>query len=286
LEGLKHQVSQNKEWASKLKNMLELPDVEILKLYFRATSLGQKIKDIDHLNDSNPIQGLSFLGFREKLLEKEFEKVDRRGNFLLVSVKQLAETLVIRFGKEGGLHYTKQDAPLTEEDELTRLRFKFQNDYELRWLDPKNLGEIYFGKDFNKASILKNLGPEPLSFSEEGFRELLGENELLNVKTFFLTQEKIAGIGNIYADEILYQAKINPHRQIGNLQPRERKELHRKMLSVLEESLVFIPKKNFDSSWLIAHRHADMRCPSDKEHQLDREIIAGQATVFCPICQN
>ena len=265
--------------------MLELPDVEILKLYFRATSLGQKIKDIDHLNGSNPIQGLSFSDFREKLLGKEFEKVDRRGNFLLVSIKQSAETLIISFGREGGLHYTKQNAPLIKEDESTRLRFKFQNDYELRWLDTKNLGEIRFSKDLDEDSVLKNLGPEPLSLSEEDFRELLKKNELLNVKTFLLAQEKIAGIGNIYADEILYQAKINPHRQIGNLQPRERRELHRKTLSVLKESLIFIPKKNFDLSWLIAHRHADMKCPGNREHQLDREIIAGQATIFCPICQ-
>jgi len=265
--------------------MLELPDVEILKLYFRATSLGQKIKDIDHLNDSNPIRGLSLLGFRERLLGKEFKKVDRRGNFLLVSMKQLPETLIIRFGREGGLHYTKQDEPLTKEDQSTRLRFKFQNDYELRWLDAKNLGEIHFAQDLNKASILKNLGREPLSFSEENFRELLEKNESLNVKTFFLSQEKIAGIGNVYADEILYQAKINPHRQIGNLQPRERKELYQKMLFVLKESLAFIPKKNFDSSWLITHRHIDTRCPSGEKHQLDQEIIAGQATIFCPICQ-
>ncbi len=130
------------------------------------------------------------------------------------------------------------------------------------------------------------MGQNPFLFQKKRFRELLRKNELLNVKTFLLAQEKIAGIGNVYADEILYQAKINPHRQIGNLQPRERRELHQKMLSVLKESLIFIPKKNFDLSWLIAHRHTDMRCPGNKEHQLDREIIAGQATIFCPICQN
>ncbi len=266
--------------------MLELPDVEILKLYFRVTSLRQKIKNIDNLNNPNPVQELSFSDFRGKLVGEEFEKVDRRGNLLLVSVKRLAETLVIRFGKKGGLHYTKQDAPLVAEDESTRLRFKFQNDYELRWLDPENGGEIYFDKDLNEVSVLKNIGVEPLSLSEEDFRKLLQENELFNVKAFLLTQEKIAGIGNIYADEILYQAKINPHRRLGNLQPKEKKEFYQKMLSVLKESLVFIPKKKFDSSWLIAHRYTDMKCPSNKEHQLDREIIAGQATIFCPICQS
>ena len=107
-----------------------------------------------------------------------------------------------------------------------------------------------------------------------------------NIKAFLMDQRNIAGIGNIYSDEILFQAKISPQRKIEDLTQKEKKVLFQKTRYVLTKATKFlISLREFPKSWLEPHRHTDRICPRNKNHKLSREIIGGRPAIFCHICQ-
>ncbi|GAJ24361.1 unnamed protein product, partial [marine sediment metagenome] len=190
-------------------NMPELPDVESFKRYFKKISLNKKIIDI---KSSAPelIKKVSFKDFKQRLMGRSFEDAFRRGKFLIIKVKGISERLIIHFGMTGDLHYVKQGKERKGEDRFTRLCFKFVNGYELRWINMRKLGKIYLTES-KKIKLIEEIGPEPLELSEDGFLKLLTNYKQKNLKAFLMNQRNIAGIGNIYSDEILFQAKISPH---------------------------------------------------------------------------
>lgn len=105
-----------------------------------------------------------------------------------------------------------------------------------------------------------------------------------------LDQRNIAGIGNIYSDEVLFRAKIRPNRKIETLSKTEKENLYQDMINVLREAIEIMPSygmyvMRFGADWLLSHRNKDRECPRNKSHKLKRETIAGRAAVYCPICQ-
>ena len=265
--------------------MPELPDVESFKNYFKKTALNKKVVEVE-CSSRDLIKKIIFKDFKKKLIGKTFQNVFRRGKFLIIKLREIPEKLVLHFGMTGGLHYTEQDTERTGEDRFTRLCFKFNNGYELRWLNMRKLGKVYLIKDPSQIKLIKEMGPEPLSLSKKEFLELLKEYSFKNIKSFLLDQTNIAGIGNIYSDEIMFQARINPHQKIEDIKKEKREKLYKEMKYVLKKATeIMNSDKEFPKSWLIAHRHQDMKCPRNKNHNLKREIIAGRPAYFCPICQ-
>ncbi len=264
--------------------MPELPDVESFTRYFERTSLNQEIEDVTAQTKSL-VKGTSFKKFRENLIGREFVEARRRGKFLIAEVGGIEEKVVFHFGMTGSLSYSRQRDSKFGRDEYAQVTFKFEQGYELRWINIRKLGKIYFVKKPERVDLLKEMGPEPLSLSKKEFLDLLEEHERKNVKTFLMDQRDIAGIGNIYSDEILFQAEIDPHSDIKDLSEEKRKELYQKMKNVLiEASNLSHPGAKFPSSWLTAHRE-EMECPNYKTHKLEKEKIGGRTARFCPKCQ-
>ncbi|MCK4355138.1 Fpg/Nei family DNA glycosylase [Candidatus Parcubacteria bacterium] len=269
--------------------MPELPDVENFKVYFRRNGLNKKITAIE-CSTPSLIKEVRFSDFKKKLMEKKFKDVRRRGKFLIIDIARIPEKLIIHFGMTGGLSYAEQDTERKGRDRFSRLIFKFDNNEELRWLNVRKLGKIYLKKDPESVELIKELGPEPLQISERQFFELLRKCQNKNIKAFLLDQRNIAGIGNIYSDEILFRAKINPHRIIETLSKIEKQNLYQGTINALREAIEIRPSYGmygirFETDWLLSHRHKDMECPRNKNHKLKREIIAGRAAIYCPICQ-
>jgi len=262
--------------------MPELPDVENFTLYFKRTSLHKKINDVDAVT-KQLIQGITFPNFRKILKGREFSGAYRRAKYLVAEIRGRQEKLVMHFGMTGYLRYKKQASERDKEDRFAQVIFKFTNGYEMQWINKRKLGRIYLVNDIEEVNALKEMGPEPFSFSQNDFLELLQARSHKNIKAFLMEQKDIAGIGNEYSDEILFQAGISPKRKTDDLSDKERRLLYRKMSSVLKAAIkVGPPEGEFGPEWLMAHRAGDMVCPKNSRHKLVKETIAGRSSVYCP----
>lgn len=266
--------------------MPELPDVECLKQYLRSTSLRKKILDVE-CRDGQLLVGVKPDRLRRRLVGRAFRTVSRRGKFLIVQVDRLREKLIFHFGMTGDLHYVNQRSDETGLDRFTRAVFKFENGRELRWINPRKLGRIYLVKDLRLVPLLRDLGPDPLTVSQRSFLRLLQKHERKNIKAFILDQRAIAGIGNVYADEILFRGCLSPQRKLRTLSPTAKVGLFRSMREVLREAVQRRPPMGmlYGALWLLPERRGAMRCPRDRGHRLTRGRVAGRTTVYCPFCQ-
>ncbi|MGD2278553.1 MAG: DNA-formamidopyrimidine glycosylase family protein [Candidatus Omnitrophota bacterium] len=263
--------------------MPELPDVENFKRYFLATSIDKKIADVS-CDLKKLVKGTEFPRLRKALRGKKFSWARRRGKFLITRVSGRGEKLVFHFGMTGSLLYVKKKEKA--DDRHSHLIFTFKNGDRLHWKNMRKLGKVYFVKKLKKIPLLRDMGPEPLGISREDFFSLLELHKNKNVKSFLLNQRNIAGIGNIYSDEILFKARISPHNAIDALTARKKSALYNAMRRVLKRAIAIgVPWAGFGPTWLIKHRGKSKKCPRNKSHRLKREIIAGRAAIWCPGCQ-
>jgi formamidopyrimidine-DNA glycosylase len=191
--------------------------------------------------------------------------------------------------------------PLSEgdiSDKHLRVRFPLDNETELRFSDPRKFGRVFLTAD--PAEILPKLGPEPLddAFTLKMFTERLAGRKSA-MKRLLLDQSFVAGIGNIYADEALYIAKIHPLRTADTLGKAEIKRLHAAIRTVLTEG---VQNEGASVNW---YRKADgtrgaqqkhLRVYHDPRQEKDKRCLecstpiavirVGQrGTHFCPKCQ-
>jgi formamidopyrimidine-DNA glycosylase len=177
----------------------------------------------------------------------------------------------------------------------SRIKFTFKNQSELHFIDLRKFGKILVTE--NPDKILEKLGTDGTKISRETFLSLLEENASKNIKAFLMDQALLAGIGNEYSDELLFQAGINPEHKIKELAKKDRGLIYTKMKSVLSYAtklrkkqiqqtpdLLFFSKEGgavFKSSYLQAHRHTDRRCPKDKNHKLKKVTVGGRSSYYC-----
>ncbi len=269
--------------------MPELPEVENFKLYFNKKCCNKTILDIE-CYEKRLIKRISFSDFVKKLKGKKFTKAERRGKVLIITADDLKQKLIIHFGMTGGLHCVKSDVPKIGEDRFSRVIFKFKNGYEMRWLNRRKLGKIWLVESIKEVDLLKKMGKEPLEMSKNEFLEALN-NCSGKIKSVLMNQEIIAGIGNIYSDEILFQSRITPFRKIQDLTLREKDALYKNMKKVLKKAIELAKDTyyygqpiEFPKTWIIPFRHKGI-CPNNKNHKLKRVSIAGRNSYYCPVCQ-
>src|SRR6056297_895865 len=263
--------------------MAELPDVEIFKIYLQTTSLQQKIKDIKE-RDHSLLQKVKFPEFKKKLAGTSFKKVRRKGSFLIIELEGTSQKLVFGFGPTGDLHYTRSEEDFQKEDHYTKLIFDFDNEFELRLISIRDSRGIYLVKDLKEIESLGSLGESPLEIEKKDFLDLLMTHKNLHLKTFLMNPEILAGIGDVYSDEISFQTGLDPERLVKSLSTKERKDLFRTMKEVLTAAIDYTKKGSFPSSWLREHRE-DMICPLHEKHHLNKELIDRHRAIFCPECQ-
>lgn len=266
--------------------MPELPDVEYFKYCFKNTSLHKKIKKIT-CQAKELIQDISFEKFQDKLTGAQFRNASRRGKFLIINVIELEQKLLLHFAMTGSLHYTEQRAKKSGDDRFTRLTFQFDNGYELRWRNMRKLGKIYLVSDIEKIDTINKMGPEPLELSFQEFSNLIDQHPRQMLKSFLMDQSNIAGIGNVYSDEILFQSGLYPRKKISDIKGSKAKRLYYKMQEVLKKGFEIRKKDDHfkKNEWLIPHREEINNCPNNKNHKLKSKKVSGRTTIFCPECQ-
>ncbi|MBD3360120.1 MAG: Fpg/Nei family DNA glycosylase, partial [Candidatus Buchananbacteria bacterium] len=228
------------------------------------------------------IKKITFNDFQKTLKNKQFNNAWRRGKFLIAELKNDPHKLIFHFGMTGDFKYAKKDNLNKEDKQSAQLIIEFVNDYQLLWLNPRKLGNVYLVKDIKEIKTIKEMGPEALKLSQKEFLSLLNEHSTKNIKAFLMDQSDIAGIGNEYSNEILFQSEINPHIKIEKLSKEQRKKFYNTMKKYLKKAIELKPPDiHFPDSWLLAHQK-DKKCPKNKNHQLKKETIAGRSALYCP----
>lgn len=261
--------------------MPELPDVAAFKQYFDATSLHQEIETVE-VHSRQVLEGVSAEELRAALEGRTFESTERYGKWLFVALDD-GDWLVLHFGMTGNLKYFMD---IDEEPEYDRLLIRFTNGYHLAYESMRKLGEVEIIEDPAQFVEEKGLGPDALSpdFDLAAFKEVLAGRRGM-AKSTLMNQRIVAGIGNVYSDEILFQAGVHPRTNFNQLGEKALEEIYCAMNHVLQTAIEHqaIPD-DFPESYVIPHRHGDGKCPRC-EADLERVKVSGRSAYYCPHCQ-
>ena len=261
--------------------MPELPDVERFKKYLDATALHQKLRTVE-VRDADVLQHVSARKLRSHLQGQEFESTMRHGKFLFVLVSS-PPLLVLHFGMTGYLDYARQDS---EPPKHTRVLFHFANEYWLAYVSQRKLGLVTLTDDAEDFVQQQEMGPDALddrlTFAQ--FRQRL-EGRRGRIKPALMNQSILAGVGNVYADETLFQAGIAPDRSVADVDETELRELYRAMQRVLKTAIRrHADPEQLPQSYLLRHRDFDGCCPRCGG-EFEKIKVSGRGAWFCPRCQ-
>jgi formamidopyrimidine-DNA glycosylase len=208
------------------------------------------------------IRDLTHRGFEQTLIRSSITAVARRGKFLLFSIEPPVY-LVLNPKLTGRLQLA---APNQKRLPKTHLVFSLSGGDELRYVDQKTMGQVYLTDDLNQVADYAGLGPEPFDITLDQFRDRLkpyrGE-----IKGVLVRGEFIAGIGNAYADEILWAAKIHPYRKRTQLSGEEIDRLYQAMQSTLHEAIDKVRSEMGESihleprEFMAVHMKTNEPCP-------------------------
>ena len=259
--------------------MPELPDVETFKRYLDTTSLHQQISGV-HVESAYVLKGVSGRELAHRLKGRCFESSRRHGKHLFVRVDGDI-WLRLHFGMTGSLRYFQRNEQAPPH---TRVLFIFANAHCLAFEDQRKFGEVGLVKDVDEFLRKRALGPDALDISLSQFKGIF-EKHRGAVKAILLNQKLIAGIGNIYADEILFRARMHPATEISRLGSKPFTKLFRATRYILEKAIAAKADMNqMPKSWLLPHRSKRGKCPRCG-CELKSSRIGGRTAWFCGNCQ-
>lgn len=259
--------------------MPELPDVAEFKRYIDSTSLHHRIVETEVL-DERILEDISpqILGRRVK--DSSFEETYQHGKFLFLNTGQ-EKWVVMHFGMTGNPKYFRESRP-----EYSKVIFRFENGFNLAYVCVRLLGLVGFTDDLQTYIDSKELGLHALDedLDIEHFKAGF-KNRRAMLKSLLLDQSFVAGIGNIYADEILFQSRISPKTRANELQDCRIRELYKNMRAVLEKAVSDSDsiQDHFGHSF-IQHRDPEADCPRCGKN-VEKITVSGRTTYYCPNCQ-
>jgi formamidopyrimidine-DNA glycosylase len=258
--------------------MPELADVEHFRRFFSRHAAGKKVTGV--WADPTTLRNATPEALEASLRRHRFGEPDRLGKWLICPTG--GPVLVLHFGMTGDLIWSEEEPVRHRHD---RLILEFVEGGELRYRNMRKFGGVWLVHDADEqAALLRTLGPDALSVTQDDYLARLGRRRG-GLKAALMDQTFLAGIGNILADEILWQARLHPKTQIDEIPDQQRRTLHtttRRVLRQAVERYDYIPRKR---SWLSHVRGMlDAACPRCGT-RLIRTVAAGRTTYFCPSCQ-
>jgi formamidopyrimidine-DNA glycosylase len=265
--------------------MPELPDVELYKRYLDGHALRQTIERVV-VNDARILGDLPPDAFFSRLTGNRFEESRRHGKHLLVRLRKDG-WLTLHFGMTGTLVCFEDEA---DDPPYDRVRFDFTGGRHLAYLNRRMLGRVGLADDADEFIAAEGLGPDALdpAFDLAAFTRAI-EGRRRDVKSVLMDQALIAGVGNIYADEILFQARLHPNTPVASLDERQRTALFRQSKQVLQTAIAcgagaeqFLERLPDD--YLLPHREKGGKCPRCGS-PIATLKAAGRTSYYCPRCQ-
>jgi formamidopyrimidine-DNA glycosylase len=273
--------------------MPELPEVETIRRQLAPALEGRRLERIEvrdpRWSDPAPPEAIS-----DALNGRAIEGLGRRGKYLVVSFEDDVH-LVMHLRMTGNLLLVPADA---EEPGHLRVVMDLDDGNRLLFVDVRRFGtgDVLLGSDALAEYFASRLGVEPLSsdFTAEALRAL-ARGRKQPVKAFLLTQERVAGVGNIYADEALFRARIHPLRPVGTLKRPQVEALRDAVVETLEAGIdakgasiddyrhLDGAQGSFQDRFLVHTREGE---PCPRCGTTIRKLrAAGRGTYVCPRCQ-
>jgi formamidopyrimidine-DNA glycosylase len=267
--------------------MPELPEVETIKNELAPWLVGQSFTKVT-ISDAKLVCGCSAKEVRSGLVEQKIESLERRGKYLIFHLSN-GRSLIIHLRMTGSLLLDPE-----EDTRYARAAFHLSNGHRFVFNDRRRLGVMWLVDDAD--IVVCKLGPEPLdrSFTAAVLRQRLSRHHI-PIKAALLDQHIVAGVGNMYADEALFAARIHPLRKADELSPEEVRTLHNSIRKILRAAIAskgasvdtyVRPEGELGtahSDFKVAHKRGEpcpvCGCP------IERVALQSRGTYFCPKCQ-
>ena len=281
--------------------MPELPEVETVARGLRRTLVGRRILSVrlgktDFIDDPAALE--------QHLPGRQIEAVERYGKFMLLRLSRVQgassspangdaapAALLVHLGMTGQIAPTPGAQPF---EKHTHAFFVLDDSRELRYTDPRRFGRLAYLSAGPLAEELRSFGADPLEISVEEFVKQT-RTRRARIKALLLDQTFLRGVGNIYADESLWRAKIHPARLGASLSKEQAAKLHRVLREILEKAIVlrgssisdFLDAEGQPGEYQQHHRaygREGQRCYRCGA-LIRRAIVAGRSSYFCARCQ-
>ena len=273
--------------------MPELPEVETVAKALRKALIGKEVSSLRSLGRMR--YPFALARARQALVGRSVANIRRRAKYIVVDFDCDA-VLLAHLGMTGFFHVEPVSAPLEKHE---RLAIAFADETELRFCDARRFGFVSLstldpGTEW--PSELSHLGPEPLekAFSAKAMLARASGRKA-PIKAFIMEQPVVVGVGNIYASEALFAARIDPRRPASSLTPAEWNTLVSEIKKVLRKALrsggstirnyrTVDGSEGFFQRSLLVYGKASSPCPHCST-PITTTRLAGRSTFFCPQCQ-
>lgn len=273
--------------------MPELPEVETVVRGLNKFVVGTRITSIQ-VNLAKVIN-VSPSQFKKSVLKATITSARRRAKIIIIELSN-SYSLGIHLKMAGRLLYLKKNTPI---EKHTHVILHLNNGYDLRFWDMRQFGyvRVFPTKDTAKGLKLDEFGPEPLekSFTLDRFKEMFKARPNTRVKPLLMDQGFIAGIGNLYADEILFYARVHPLRRVKTLKEMEIKKIFTGIKEILADAItkkgssveLYVDvegKAGTYANYLKTYSREGEKCFGCKGI-VNRIKIGSRSAYFCPKCQ-
>jgi len=265
--------------------MPELPEVETIKRELEKVILGKRIVQVI-VNNPKVIREPKKEAFVKGLTNITIKNILRKGKLLILELSS-GKSLAIHLKMTGQLIYPGNG-------EKSRLSFKLSDGKMLDFNDQRLFAEMRLINDWHNLKFIQSLGPEPFNISADKFKEML-KNKKTKIKPLIMDQTFISGIGNLYAAEALFRAKIDPARSAASLSEKEKELLFKEIKDTLSEAIQhrgssvdqYVQLSGDRGGYAKYHKVYDrlgkpcLVCKTP----IKRIALGGRGTYFCPKCQ-
>jgi formamidopyrimidine-DNA glycosylase len=269
--------------------MPELPEVETTRRGVEPHVQGRQIREVIVRN--RQLRWPVPRGLTAKLRGQPITQIRRRGKYLVLDTP--VGSLILHLGMSGSLRVSRGDEPPGPYDHVD---IHCDGGIRLRLRDPRRFGSVHWTRrDPLQHALLRSLGPEPMEQSLAGHLYTTSRGRRVAVKQFLMNSHVVAGIGNIYASEILYRAGIHPQRAAGRIARDRYEQLARACREVMREAIRqggttlrdFVSgegRPGYFSQALRVYGRGGESC--QQCGGTIRQIVQGQrSTFYCPGCQ-
>lgn len=292
--------------------MPELPEIETVRMQLEKVLPGLVLSGVEVLHAK------SVFGAGDQARGKKVLEVRRKGKVLVIDLAggisiamHFKMTGQLVFEKNSKLQINSKNAnrvagghptedftgPLPSRH--TRAIFNFSDGSRMYFNDQRLFGWVKMGKrlEIEKEKFMKNLGPEPFEISSDKFCELIGRAKRA-IKLVLMDQTVISGVGNIYANDALWEARVDPGRKANTLSPKQYRDLYDGVVRVLKEGIKYGGATASDAKYIDLHGlggqyqehfrvydRAGKKCLREDGGIISKIVLSGRGTYFCPKCQ-
>ncbi len=243
-----------------------------------ANVLNRRIGAVEILDDK-VLRGIDAARFGQSVIGRTITTAGRRGKQMFIGLDD-ASFLTIHLGMTGSLEVNELGVP----PDYARIAFHLDGGMHLYYSDQRKFGALGIVGSVDSFVTEHRLGPDALCLGLSDFIERVSTHKK-SIKSVLLDQSVISGIGNLYADEVLFQARLHPSTRADSISRRKLGELHRHIGTVLRQSIaVSTDFSALPDRYMLKVRAEGVVCPRGNG-RMAMIKVGGRTTIFCPACQ-